>query len=113
MNITNALAGIMTQDITTASTWHEKLFNRPADVTPMEGLSEWHFQESGVLQLVQDEERAGASSVTLTVTSRENVLTELESKGISVGPMTETEFVKTVTISDPEGNRITFAENLG
>ena len=48
MNITNTLAGIMTQDITTASTWYENLFNRPADTMPMEGLAEWRFQESGV-----------------------------------------------------------------
>lgn len=112
MNISNVLAGIMTKNHATARTWYENLLGRTADTTPMEGLAEWHF-EGGVLQLVQDEERAGASSVTLTVTSRENVITELKAKGIPVGPMTETKFFKTVTINDPEGNRLTFAENLG
>ena len=112
MKITDVLAGIMTRDHKAASAWYEKLFNRPADATPMAGLAEWHF-EGGVLQLVQDEARAGASSVTLVVTSRDGIRDELEDKDIPVGPMTETEFVRTVTINDPEGNRITFAENLG
>ena len=112
MNISNVLAGIVTRDLEAASAWYERLFGRPADATPMDGLAEWHF-EGSVLQLVQDEARAGASSVTLVVTSRDDIYDELEAKAIPVGPMTETEFVKTLTINDPEGNRITFAENLG
>ena len=112
MNISNVLAGIMTKDHAAARTWYANLLGRTADATPMEGLAEWHF-EGGVLQLVQDEERAGASSVALIVSSRDEVRTEVEVKGVPIGPTTETEFVKTLTINDPEGNRITFAENLG
>ena len=112
MKITDVLAGIMTRDHKAASAWYEKLFDRPADATPMEGLAEWYF-ENGVFQLVQDEERAGASSITFIVASRDDIRDELEAKAIPAGPTTETGFVKTLTINDPEGNRMTFAENLG
>jgi hypothetical protein len=67
MAIVNALAGIMVSDFTTAEAWYEQLLSRPADARPMEGLAEWKLADGGWIQVFQDTERAGSSSVTFLV----------------------------------------------
>ena len=65
--IVNALAGIMVSDLTTAEAWYEQLLSRPADARPMEGLAEWKLADGGWIQVFQDTDRAGSSSVTFLV----------------------------------------------
>jgi len=67
MAIVNALAGIMVSDLTTAEAWYEQLLSRPADARPMEGLAEWKLADGGWIQVFQDKDRAGSSSVTFLV----------------------------------------------
>ena len=51
--------------------------------------------------------------MTLVVSSLEEQLAALEAEGIPVGEIQGTPgFVKAATGSDPEGNEITFAEDL-
>jgi glyoxylase I family protein len=80
----------------------------------MEGLAEWHLSEYGGIQLIHDEERAGSSYVTLMVSSLEDQLAALKAEGVvPVGPIQGTPgLAKVATVADPEGNRITFAEDL-
>jgi hypothetical protein len=113
MAINNALAGVAIKDFNSAVVWYEQLLGRSPDAEPMKGiLAEWHFPEGGVLLVFREENRAGHSSVTLTVSSLEDQLTDLKAKAIAVGRQTETEYILTATVSDPDGNHITFAESL-
>jgi predicted enzyme related to lactoylglutathione lyase len=110
MPILNALAGIMVHDLETAVAWYEKLLNRPADKRPMAGLAEWHMHDGGWIQVYQDKERAGYSSVTFAVNQFEEHLDILKAKAIPVEATTSSEYVKTATVKDPSGNRVVFAE---
>ena len=110
MVIVNALAGIMVSDLPTAEAWYEQVLARPADSRPMEGLAEWKLANGGWIQVFEDRERAGSSSVTFLVSSFEDQLAELKAKGISVDRITTSDYVKTATVSDPAGNRVVFAE---
>ncbi len=112
MPIKNVLAEIPVKDFASALDWYERLLDRPADAAPMEGLVEWHLTEGGSLQVFHDENRAGATWLTFAVTSLDEQLAELKAKGIAIEQTTTTEFIKTVTIADPDGNHITFAETL-
>lgn len=112
MDITNVLASVMTSDIKISSTWYEALFGRKADYSPMPSLQEWDFRKGGVLQLVEDNERAGRSSITFLVADIENIKRSLVQKNISIRHRTESSVAQTITIFDPENNRITFAANL-
>jgi glyoxylase I family protein len=113
MAIDGVLAGIAVDDFASALTWYERLLGRPADAAPMEGLVEWHLSESGGIQLIHDEDRAGLSYATLLVTSLDDHLAALKAEGIPVGPTRGTPgLVKAATVTDREGNRITFAEDL-
>jgi hypothetical protein len=79
----------------------------------MGGLAEWHPSEHGGIQLVEDGDRAGSSLLTLVVDSLEERLAALEAEGIAAGPIVGTSgLVRAVTVADPEGNLITFAEDL-
>lgn len=110
MAIVNALAGIMVSDFTTAEAWYEQLLARPADARPMEGLAEWKLADGGWIQVFQDTERAGSSSVTFLVSGLDDHLAELKAKGISIERTTTSAYVKTATVCDPAGNRVVFAE---
>jgi hypothetical protein len=111
--IDRVLAGIAVNDFASAVTWYERLLGRRADAAPMEGLAEWHFSEYGGIQLIHDEERAGSSYVTLMVTSLNDQLAVLRAAAIPVGPTQGTPgLAKVATVTDAEGNRITFAEDL-
>ena len=113
MPIDSVLAGIAINDFASANTWYERLLGRPADVAPMEGLAEWHFSDYGGIQLIHDENRAGSSYVTLVVTDLDDQLVALKAEGIPIGPTRGTPgLVKAATVTDPEGNRVTFAEDL-
>ena len=113
MAIDRVLAGIALDGFASALTWYEQLFGRPADAAPMEGLAEWHFSEYGGVQPIHDADRAGSSSVTLVVSSLEEALAALEAGGLPAGPIQGTPgLVKAATVTDPEGNEITFAEDL-
>ena len=110
MAIVNALAGIMVSDLTTAEAWYEQLLSRPADARPMQGLAEWKLADGGWIQVFQDPDRAGSSSVTFLVSGLDDQLAELKSKGIAIDRTTTSDYVKTATVTDPAGNRVVFAE---
>ena len=113
MAIDKVLADVAVYDFASALTWYERLLGRPADAEPMDGLAEWHLAEGGGIQVSEYAERAGSSNVTLMVSSLEEQLAALEAQGIPVGVIQGTPgFVKAATVSDPEGNEITFAEDL-
>ena len=59
MPVNRVLAGLAVADVDAALLWYERLFGRPADALPMEGLAEWHVPSGGVVQLIASAERAG------------------------------------------------------
>ena len=78
----------------------------------MPEVAEWRFPKGGWLQVFQDGRRAGSSSTTLVVSSLDEQLSELKTKGIAIGQTTATRMVKTAIVTDPDGNQIVFAEAL-
>jgi predicted enzyme related to lactoylglutathione lyase len=112
MKIENAIASVAVKDLKAASAWYEKLFRRPADSTPMPEVAEWKFERGGWLQVYQLPERAGAGSCTLAVSDIADVIAYLESLGIDTSQSSSGAKVKTVMITDPDGNHLAFAEAI-
>ena len=110
-NITDVLPGVAVTDFETALPWYEKLFGRPADDRPMEGLAEWLFGGAR-LQLVEDSDRAGKSTVTLVLDHIKAYYKELDERGLTPEALDETTSDKVLFsfIADPEGNRIALVE---
>ena len=112
MNIENAIASVAVKDLPSASAWYEKLFGRPADSTPMPEVAEWKFMRGGWLQVYQVPERAGAGSCTLAVDDIDELIAHLQRLGIDTGERPSSARVRTVMITDPDGNHLAFAQTI-
>jgi hypothetical protein len=78
----------------------------------MEMLAEWKFERGGWLQVYELPERAGNCSCTLSVSSMKEQIERLSELNIDVSKTTSDEKVKTLMITDPDGNHIAFAEAI-
>lgn len=114
MPVLRVMAVVAVANVPAALEWYERLFGRPADALPMDGLAEWHLERGtgGVLQVAQDAERAGRSLLTLDVDDLRSELAVLKERGLDPGAMDDTtsDVVLFATVSDPEGNAITLIE---
>jgi predicted enzyme related to lactoylglutathione lyase len=112
MPVNRVLAGVAVADVDAALLWYERLFGRPPDALPMEGLAEWHVPSGGVVQLVASAERAGRSLLTLDLDDLERELAAMRERGIDVGALDDatSEKVLIAEATDPEGNAITLVE---
>ncbi len=112
MPITDVLAGLPVAKVDTALAWYERLFGRPADARPMDGLADWHFHHTGSVQLVEDAERAGGGLLTLTADDVQADVEAMRQRGVDIEQVDETTSDKVlfVSVADPEGNLITLVE---
>lgn len=110
MTIKNVLAGVAVADLDTAVAWYAKALGRQPDTRPMPEVAEYSFAGGGWMQLFADKERAGNSSVTLTVDNLDGRIKALASAGIRADEPTRTDLVDTATVTDPDGNRLVFAQ---
>ena len=109
MTIENVLASVAVKDIKAAAAWYEKLFGRPGE-TPMAELVEWKFPRGGWLQVYQLPERAGHGSFTLAVSDIAAEIKKLSAMGLDTSKQSSDRKVKTVMLTDPDGNHMAFAE---
>lgn len=109
MSIDNVLASVAVKDLKLASVWYAQLLGRPAE-KPMPEVAEWHFARGGCLQVYELAERAGKGSLTLAVSDIETEIRKLVAMGIDASCRSSNSRVKTVMITDPDGNHIAFAE---
>ncbi len=112
MSIENVLASVAVKDLKKAVAWYAKLFERPADSTPMPEVAEWKFERGGWLQVYQLPERAGQGSFTLAVSDIEETIANVIKLGIDASARGAGDKVKTLMITDPDGNHIAFAQAL-
>jgi len=112
MAIENALASVAVKDLEAAAAWYTKVFGRPADSTPMPEVAEWKFNRGGWLQVYQLPERAGAGSFTLAVSDLDEEVARMRKLGVDCSQQTSSTIVKTLMITDPDGNHIAFAQAL-
>ncbi|WP_426086891.1 VOC family protein [Janthinobacterium sp. PSPC1-1] len=113
MPILNAIASLAVRDLTASSAWYASLLDKEADTRPMPEVAEWKFDRGGGLQLYQQPERAGGGSVTLAVDDIDLLATHLQQLNVAHGALTRTAQVRTIMLTDPDGNHIAFAQVLG
>ncbi len=109
MEIRNVLASVAVKNLAAATTWYEKVFQRPPDSTPMPEVAEW---KGGWLQVYQLPERAGNCSCTFAVDDVDRTVTHLKKLGVDTGEMMKSEKAKVIMIKDPAGNSLAFAQAL-
>ncbi|MEO6104672.1 MAG: VOC family protein [Pseudoxanthomonas sp.] len=107
MSIVNVLAGVAVRDIDAAVVWYEQILG-PAK-RPMEEVAEWTMPNGGCLQVFEDGNLAGFSSVTLVVDDLDLEIAGLESKGIQIGETSRSRLVDVAIVQDKDGNQVVFA----
>ncbi|WP_249123882.1 VOC family protein [Saccharopolyspora erythraea] len=79
----------------------------------MDGLVEWRITTNGWVQVYRDPTRAGTALLNFAVDDLDRHRTALDSRGLTTGPVeTASKDVRLSTITDPDGNRITFIGNF-
>ena len=106
----NVLAFIAVRDISDGIRWYRMLLGREPDTQPMQGLAEWQFAAGGWLQLNENAVLAGRSSITLVETDIDDRMAMLIRAGIKPKSFVKGDYVSVVTISDPDGNQVVFAQ---
>jgi catechol 2,3-dioxygenase-like lactoylglutathione lyase family enzyme len=108
----NALASVAVRDLASAEAWYVRLLGR-AGSKPMADVVEWTFPSGGGLQVYALAERAGHGSLTLVVRELDREIEKLDAMGVDTSQRTSSPQVKTVMVTDPDGNHIALAEALG
>ncbi|MDQ8182851.1 VOC family protein [Pelagicoccus sp. SDUM812005] len=113
LNLKNVISVIPVTNYDSAVNWYKKLIGRDADVVPTEGVSEWQLAANAWLQIGIDPDNSGKTTVVINVGDLEAQRSACEEVGISLGEVVEyTGIVKMVDATDPDGNKITFVEEL-
>jgi hypothetical protein len=106
-------AGVAVAHYPSARVWYERLMGRSPDFNPHENEAVWQIIENAWIYVVADTDRAGKGLITLMVDDLERHVTELKERGIAVGAIeTQPGLYRRAEVSDPEGNKITFAQAL-
>jgi glyoxylase I family protein len=109
MPIEHVLAVVPVADIEAAQAWYGRLFGRPPDNLPMDGLVEWRVTGSGWVQVFRDAERAGSALLNFAVDDLDRHVADVSQRGLTPGAVEPAnKGVRLSAISDPDGNRITF-----
>lgn len=109
MNIKNVLAGVAVKDLEASIRWYEGILEEPPE-RPMPELAEWEFERGGWLQVFEDEDRAGHSSVTFSVKNLQSQCDRFRWLAIPIGQEIHSRTVDAAIIHDLDGNQLVFAE---
>ncbi len=113
MSIGHVLAVVPVSDMQEAQRWYEALFGRPEDNHPMDTLVEWRVTETGWVQVFHDPGRAGSTLLNFAVDDLEEQAAQLAVRGLVLDDIqTANKGVRTASITDPDGNKVTFIEGF-
>ncbi|RZI97470.1 MAG: VOC family protein [Rubrivivax sp.] len=112
MSIQNVLASVAVKDLNKAEAWYTRVLGRAPDGKPMPEVVEWKFPRGGWLQVYQEPERAGHGSCTLAVDDLDEQVARLSALPIDLSQRSESPAMRTLMISDPDGNHIAWAQAL-
>ena len=109
MAIETIFAHVSCSDLESGIGWYEKLFGKAPLRRPMPGLAEWQFSDSAEVQLFEDKDKAGTSTLTLGVLPLAPERQRLVDAGLEPGPIEEAKDFWIMRVRDPDGNLVVFA----
>jgi catechol 2,3-dioxygenase-like lactoylglutathione lyase family enzyme len=108
--LTDLYAGVPVSDLDAGIDWYSRFFGRPPDFRAGDEIL-WEIAEHAWLFIEPNAAQAGAGRITLSVTGLDALLERLAAERIEYEPIeTYSNGVRHVTIPDPDGNAIAFAE---
>ena len=108
--ITHLFAGVPVSDLDTGIDWYTRFFGRPPDSRVGQEVL-WEIDEHAWLFIEPNAVQAGAGRITFAVVGLEALLDRIAAERIEHEPIeTYSNGVRHVTVPDPDGNTIAFAE---
>jgi catechol 2,3-dioxygenase-like lactoylglutathione lyase family enzyme len=108
--LTHLYAGVPVSDLDAGIDWYTRFFGRPPDFSAGEEML-WEVGEHATLFIEPNAAHAGGGRITFAVTGLDALLERLAAEDIGHAPLeTYSNGVRHVTIPDPDGNAIAFAE---
>jgi catechol 2,3-dioxygenase-like lactoylglutathione lyase family enzyme len=108
--ITHLFAGVPVSDLDAGIDWYTRFFGREPDRRVGDEIL-WEVDEHAWLFIEPNAEHAGAGRITFAVTGLDELVERLVAQGIEHEPIeTYSNGVRHVTVPDPDGNAIAFAE---
>ena len=108
--ITHLFAGVPVSDLEAGIDWYTRFFGRPPDMRVGDEVL-WEIDEHATLFIEPNVAQAGAGRITFAVDGLDALLERLTAQRIEHEPIeTYSNGVRHVTIPDPDGNAIAFAE---
>ena len=99
-------------DIEKSLSWYKKWLGEP-DVVPMEGVAEYELNKDVWLQLSYEEtEKIEKSSIIIGIEDIKSCKQILGDNRIETGEIQDYEVILVFDIYDPDGNRISFVQEL-
>ena len=109
--ITALISGVPVSNLDAGIDWYSRFFGRPPDMRVGNEVL-WDVDEHATLFIEPNPVQAGAGRVTFAVTGLDALLGGLAARDIAYEPLEEyANGVRHVTIPDPDGNAIAFAES--
>ena len=110
MKPTHLFAGLRVTDYETARAWYERVLGRPPDMLPNADEAVWHLAGAASIYVVAGHGHAGGGLLTVAVDNIEALPAELAARGIPARTEPPVAGMARVSVSDPDGNAITFVE---
>jgi catechol 2,3-dioxygenase-like lactoylglutathione lyase family enzyme len=108
--ITDLFAGVPVSDLDASIDWYTRFFGRSPDMRAGDEIL-WDVAEHATLFIEPNAAQAGAGRITFGVAGLDALLEHLAGQRIEHEPIeTYSNGVRHVTIPDPDGNAIAFAE---
>ena len=111
MAIETVFANVSCSNLKVSEAWYAKLFGRGPDRHPMDGLAEWQFSDSAEVQLYQDEDKAGRSTLTLGVVPLEPERRRIIEAGIAAGDIEKAKDFYILRLREPDKNLVVLASS--
>lgn len=107
--IRGMFAGCIVRDSRRSEQWYSRLFEREPDARPMPGLMEWHLAETFGVQVWNDPDRAGCSSLVLEETDLDAAAARLTAVDIHHNGPQPGGGARILQLTDPDGNTVVLA----
>ena len=112
IDIKSIVSVFQVSDIEKSLLWYKKWLGEP-DVVPMEGVAEYELNKDVWLQLsYEGTEKIEKSSIIIGIEDIKSCKQILGDNGIETGEIQDYEVVLVFDIHDPDGNRISFVQEL-
>jgi catechol 2,3-dioxygenase-like lactoylglutathione lyase family enzyme len=108
--LTDLIAGVPVSDLHASTEWYRRFFGREPDLVAGDEIL-WVVRPGATLFIEPNPAAAGGGHITFAVTGLDELLEQLNAAGIEHEPIeTYDNGVRHVSIPDPDGNLIAYAE---